>query len=252
MKATFTGKEGKSTIDFNCCVDHNCRFLYVGDLFAGRFNDKTKVLYDSYVRQLREGRFKDVSYMIKDSNDNEYQESGPYVLNDNGYQYWCQTMCPAKITALPKLAMYSKHLESTHKDQERTFGQVKRRFRVLKHSLLLEDVRHCEDLVVTCFTLHNMLLDFDKQFADNMAPTVVIPNPSDATARSVEDLRARLQYNQQQLLRASAVDRMVDQLTNVVVVQEQTQTEVDTAFEGKRLRLAQHLYYMFRNRELEW
>ena len=42
-RASFTGKEKYPTLGFNVTVDHDMRILHVCSMFAGRFNDKTKV-----------------------------------------------------------------------------------------------------------------------------------------------------------------------------------------------------------------
>ena len=248
LKYSFTGKETKPTVGFNCTVDHNLRFLYVGDLFAGRFNDKTKLLYDEYIQELRTGKFKDFAYTMKDKNGNQFTETGPYVINDNGYHYWSQCMCPSKHTAVPHLALLSKHLESTRKDVERTFGIMKKRFRILKFPLLLTDVTDIKNLFLTCATLHKMLLKFDKQFKDNCSPTVAIRNNTEVT-----DRRARLVYNQNQLLRAETGTETADQtILTDEVADEVVDAEIDQSFGSKRDRLAQHMHFLFRHRKLKW
>ena len=77
LRTTFTGKEKRPTVGFNVTVDHDCKFLYVGDLFAGRFNDKTKVRYDRYVAKLRKGEFKDVKFKYIDEHGDWQEETGP-------------------------------------------------------------------------------------------------------------------------------------------------------------------------------
>ena len=77
MRTTFIGKEKRPTVGFNITVDHDCKFVYVGELFAGRFNDKTKVRYDKYVEKLRTGEFKDVTFKYLDQNGVEQRETGP-------------------------------------------------------------------------------------------------------------------------------------------------------------------------------
>ena len=66
-RASFTGKEGYPTLGFNVTVDHDMRVLHVCSMFAGRFNDETKVLYDTYVKRLREGFYDGFSFNLRDS-----------------------------------------------------------------------------------------------------------------------------------------------------------------------------------------
>ena len=77
LRSTFIGKEKKPTVGFNITVDHDCKFVYVGELFAGRFNDKTKVRYDKYVHKLRFGEFKDVKFNYVDESGEVQTETGP-------------------------------------------------------------------------------------------------------------------------------------------------------------------------------
>ena len=116
LRVTFTGKEKRPTVGFNCTVDHDCKFLYMGELFTGRFNDKTKVRYDKYVQKLRTDEFKDVTFNYVDENGVVRQEMGPYVICDNDYHRWTQTLAPCTTTAIPHLTMWSKKMESTLKD----------------------------------------------------------------------------------------------------------------------------------------
>lgn len=129
-RVSFTGKEGYPTLGFNVTVDHNLRVLHVCSMFAGRFNDKTKVLYDDYVQKLRSGYYSGFSYKLRDSTGKVTTAFVPYLICDGGYHRWLQTMCGYKKTNVESLALWSKKLESTRKDAERVFGVMKKRFKV--------------------------------------------------------------------------------------------------------------------------
>ena len=79
LKSSFTGKEKQPSVGFNCTVDHELRFLYLTEAFAGRYNDKTKVHYDEYVWELRTGTLKDFTYNIKTCTGDDVLETGPYM-----------------------------------------------------------------------------------------------------------------------------------------------------------------------------
>ena len=236
LRLSFTGKEKKPTVGFNCTVDHNCKFLYVSDLFAGRYNDKTKVRYDKYVQQLRVGKFKDVTFNYVDENGITQCAVGPYVICDNGYHRWKQTLCPCKTTAVPHLAMWSKKLESTRKDVERTFGMCKRRFRILKHTFTLRDVTDIEFVTLTCCTLHNMLFDYDAQFRETVADLSPIMQASRAN---------RVLFGQQRLLQAAAHEEGAQPRLECEV-------EHDAGFFLRRDKMAMHLYCEYLKRNLIW
>ena len=59
-------------------------------MFAGRFNDKTKVLYDEYVKRLRSGFYKEFDYTVYDSDGGPTTMTNPYLICDGGYHKWLQ------------------------------------------------------------------------------------------------------------------------------------------------------------------
>lgn len=240
LRVTFTGKEKRPTVGFNVTVDHNCKFLYVGELFAGRFNDKTKVRYDKYVRKLRTGEFKDVTFNYVDQTGAVQQETGPYVICDNGYHSWTQTLAPCKTTAVPHLAMWSKKIESTRKDVERAFGMSKKRFRILKFPFTLRDVRDINFVVLTCFAFHNMLFDHDEQFRDQAR---------DEFSAIVQANRAnRILFGQRNLLRTA----MVTAREGGAEPRLECELECDDGYTLKRQKMAMHLHYEYVRRNIIW
>ena len=240
LRVTFTGKEKRPTVGFNCTVDHDCKFIYVGELFAGRFNDKTKVRYDKYVEKLRTGEFKDVTFNYLDETGVVRQETGPYVICDNGYHRWSQTLAPCTTTAVPHLAMWSKKMESTRKDVERAFGMSKKRFRILKFPFTLRDVRDINFVVRTCFTLHNMLFDYDAQFRDPV---------HDEMSAIIQANRAnRIIFGQRQVIRAT-IARDCEAGAEPVL---ECMPECDDGYAYKRNKMAVHLHYEYVRRNLVW
>ena len=165
LRVIFIGKEKRPTVGFNCTVDHDCKFLY-GEWFVGRINDKTKVWYDKCVEKFRTGEFKDVTFNYVDQNGVVQQETGSYVICDNDYHRWTQTLVPCSTTVIPHLTMSSKKEESTSKDVEWAFDMSKKRFRILKFPFTLHDVHDIKFVVITFFTFHNMPFDHNEQFRD--------------------------------------------------------------------------------------
>ena len=129
-RVSFTGKEKYPTLGFNVTVDHELRVLHVCSMFADRFNDKTKILYDDYVKKLRTDYYAGFDYNLTDERGVVTTHDVPYLLCDGGYHRWVQTMCAFKTTNVEALALWSKKLESTRKDAERVFGVMKKRFKV--------------------------------------------------------------------------------------------------------------------------
>ena len=129
-RVSFTGKEKYPTLGFNVTVDHQLRVLHVCSMFAGRFNDKTKILYDDYVKKLRACYYHGFSYNLRDERGVVTTHDIPYLICDGGYHRWLQTMSGYKTTNVEALALWTKKLESTRKDAERVFGVMKKRFKV--------------------------------------------------------------------------------------------------------------------------
>lgn len=248
LRNSCIGKEGFPTLGFNVTVDHECRVIHCGEAFMGRFNDKTKVRYDEYVRRLREGRYEGFTYKVYAADGSQVRCVTPYLICDNGYHRWKNLMPPYKTTSNVSLAVWSKHLESTRKDVERTFGCVKKRFRIVKVPLLFQDAKFINDIFVTCLVLHNKLLTFDQQFDQRGG------HFRNLTAGGVGNRRRTVLVNNvRRLLQASDDFSSVgDEVVGTVVGEDDVVVQVDSGFEQKRRQLATHLYYLFRNRRLKF
>ena len=53
-------------VGFNVTVDHELCVLHVCSMFAGRYNDKTKILYDDDVKKLRTDYYAGFDYNLTD------------------------------------------------------------------------------------------------------------------------------------------------------------------------------------------
>ena len=236
LRRSAIGKEKYPTLGFNVTVDHECRILYICSVFMGRFNDKTKIQYDEYCQKLRSGTFAGFEYSVLDEDGQPTRCTTPYLICDNGYHRWTQLMCPYKTTSNEALALWSKHLESTRKDVERTFGCMKKRFKILKIPLLFRDVAFINDIFVTCAVLHNKLLTHDAQFdltGGRFRYRVSRGIP-------ISQRRRILLNNVNRLLNASDDYSYVGrELVEDLIVQ------VDSGFEKKRKQLAKHIHYLF-------
>ena len=84
-----------------------------------------------------------------------------WLLVDNGYLNWSNTIPPMKQTMFYKETRWSEWLESMRKDVECTFGILKGRWRILKSGVRLHGVDATDHIWRTCCALHNMLLDVD-------------------------------------------------------------------------------------------
>jgi hypothetical protein len=95
-------------------------------------------------------------------NGQPYIAKGLWVICDGGYHKWKFLQCPLHIPIGEAQTAWSKKLESLRKDVECTYGILKGRFRILKYGIRCTDPEKVNDIVFTCMTLHNMLLEWDR------------------------------------------------------------------------------------------
>ena len=240
-RSSFSGKEGYPTLGFNVTVAHDLRILHVCSMFAGRFNDKTKVLYDDYVSYLRSGSHDHFEYHTFNLDGERTHQTTPYLICDCGYHRWVQLMCPFKTTSKKMLALWSKRLESIRKDVERAFGVLKKRFRVLKVPTQFREASFVESIFIACCVLHNMLLHHDKQFQDGNFRVGVATNLPRHRRRTI------LINNVRRLLKQNDDFSVCGGCSGFT---DQTITEIDSAFNSMRHELAAHTYYLFLRNEL--
>ena len=74
---------------------------------------------------------------------------------------WASMMCTIKHARSMEEIAWSKRLESVHKDVECFFGVLKGRFRILKLPILCKEMEDIDNVLWTCWILHNMLHSFD-------------------------------------------------------------------------------------------
>ena len=154
------GKEGYPTIAFQCITDFNRRILGVYGPQFGTFNDQHIVKIDHNVREICKGWMKDVVWRYFTAEGAVGTERGMYLICDNGYLRWPQSICPYEGANKATLeGFFSTNLESVRKDVECTFGILKKRWRILNNGLHYRDIGKCEKIFVACACLHNYLLD---------------------------------------------------------------------------------------------
>ena len=158
----YVGKEGFPTVAFNCHCTHNCRLVYIGPAQPGARNDKTMVLFDELVREVRTNPlFTDYTFELMNDEGEMEQVKGAWVLCDGGYHNWRATITGLKHGSTFEQRLFSKSCESIRKDIERVFGMMKRRWRILRVPISLQSEHAISLLFRTCGILHNMLMDFD-------------------------------------------------------------------------------------------
>ena len=152
---------------YNITVNHRRRILCSTQGHPARWNDKTLVLYDDWVRGVYEGKYlSETEFTLFEHDDTsgeivERKYRGVWILVDNGYLDWPTTVPPIKRTFDQREIRWSQWLESMRKDVECTFGILKGRWRILKAGVRLHSADAVDRVWKTCCALHNWLLEAD-------------------------------------------------------------------------------------------
>jgi hypothetical protein len=122
---------------YNLTVNHRRQILSTTHGHPARWNDKTLVLYDQFVRGIYEGNvMNDVEFILlergQDNNPIPVRYRGAWLIVDNGYHQWPTTVPPLTRSIERTEIRWSEWLESMRKDVECTFGILKGRFHILK------------------------------------------------------------------------------------------------------------------------
>jgi hypothetical protein len=87
---------------YNLTVNHRCRILSTTTGHPARWNDKTFMLFDDFVRGMLGGKYlSDVEFSLLERDSEGIVSSikykGGWLLVDNGRLSWSTTMHPMKI-----------------------------------------------------------------------------------------------------------------------------------------------------------
>ncbi|KAL3758310.1 hypothetical protein ACHAWU_004275 [Discostella pseudostelligera] len=129
------------TRTYNLTANHRREILCTTDGHPGSFNDKTVVLYDDFICDIKSGAiFDDYRFELLEKRGDcvvpvTYQ--GVWLVVDNGYHNWSITVPPFSNSSRYDEIRWSEWLESMRKDVECTFGILKGRFRILKTGIRL-------------------------------------------------------------------------------------------------------------------
>ncbi len=129
------GKEGYPTLGFQCITDFNRRVMAIYVPQFGSWNDKDIVKHDGNVRSIRKNcLFTNTTCQYYDGDGNVRTERGMYLICDNGRLLWPTSICLySKANNATLEGFFSANLESVRKDVECTFGNLKKRWKVLNH-----------------------------------------------------------------------------------------------------------------------
>ena len=160
--ALFNGKESYPTVAFNVSVLHSTEVIYIAPWCAGAKNDKTQAQHDYLFQRLRSGQIEpDRTYYLYSADGTAVECKGLYAIVDGGYHQWRILQCPLKAAAGEDAREWSERMESVRKAVERTFGILRKRFRILRVAFECQSPAQIEHTFRACVALHNILLRHD-------------------------------------------------------------------------------------------
>lgn len=271
---------------YNIAVNHRRRILSTTSGHPGRWNDKTIVLFDDFVRGIHDGRlYNDAEFELLEldamGNEVRVRYRGAWILVDNGYLNWSSTIAPFKKTTSRKEHRWSEWIESMRKDVECTFGILKGRWRILKSGTRVHGHEATDRVWKTCCALHNWLLDIDG-LDERWMQGVPSPWEGELGQFDAEDLelipehiRARLELydsssrddnaEQQDHLSSSADEHNDEELNATMVLLQTVEEPMLPAAPGGpvrivrklshdqfRSRLVDHFDILFKKNEIKW
>lgn len=136
--------------------------MSVSDAQFGGVNDQSAIKYDQFTKQLRsDPLYKNLKYIVYDENGVPHEEKGAWLNVDGGY-----LKIPELLVGDPEILSHfmnywTSFMESERKHVECAFGILKARFRILKLPIRMHNFKVIHDMFVTCCILHNMCLDVD-------------------------------------------------------------------------------------------
>ena len=151
---------------YNVTVDHSRRILGSTSGHPGTWNDKTLVLFDDLIYQVKNGIIPDdFGFKLFETDTHgeviEVHYKGVWFMVDNGYLSWSCTVPPDNNATRYDFIRFSEWLESMRKDVECLFGIMKGRFAILRYGFRFQSIVDCDKMWLSCCSLHNMLHEID-------------------------------------------------------------------------------------------
>ena len=245
LRSSTTGKENYPSLAYEAVVDHNKRVHSIAGHHYGARNDKTIVMFDSHVVDIKERTiYADVKFFLYTDESGKREFCGAYLICDGGYHRWRCLQCPMKHATSVDVNAFSAMLESIRKDVECFFGILNIRFRWLDGKVEIHDFEAVDNVMYVCCILHNMLLDHDG-YNDKWKETEEASDP-DANYHETYDREAHLAN-----VAARAAAKTVYDAPAVGVV-ETFDIEVENEWQPLHEALVKHYNIAKSKGEIEW
>ncbi|MCO5579944.1 hypothetical protein L7F22_033811 [Adiantum nelumboides] len=176
------------SMSVQCIVDMSLRFMDVFAGWPGSPNDK-RILRNSSFAQCVEQGF----YLNGRSFHNQNLAIHEYVVADGGYTPSDWLMTPYVVPQTNRETRFNFKLSSTRIVVERAFGRLKNQWRFLNGKVACPRPKELSKIIVTCCTLHNMLLDMEEGIERDIVESSSFPRqPSRVPRLNARTLRNSL------------------------------------------------------------
>ena len=234
---------------YNIVVNHRRRILSSTGGHPARWNDKTIVLFDNFVNDIKSGNIlADNEFELFEYDEDKVVTTtyrGCWIQTDNGYLDWSITVPPYKYYETREQLRWSQWMESMRKDVECTFGILKKRSTILSKGIDAHEIGTADKVWKTCCALHNWLLDvdgYDVRWGEEI--------PSDDTL-CFALLRLKIAESEEVTI--------VEEDTNIDIGSSTSQRHNDIIRDARsmsldqfRQRLVEHFNIMFKRNGIKW
>jgi len=244
---------------FNIIVNHRRRILSSTGGHPSRWNDKTLVLFDTFLDDIKSGKIlSDNEFTLYEYTDNgevvAVTYKGVWILVDNGYLNWSLTVPPFKYCNERKELCWSQWMESMRKDVECTFGILKKRFTILEKGVHARDIGVADKVWKTRCGLHNMLLEWDG--LDEMWEGEIPSDPDDASCFAISRLHGDDSENEVEQKKRTHNDTATIDVPLSDIVREALSDLVrevrNLSLDEMRAKLVDHFDILFHDHGIVW
>jgi len=161
LHGQFQGRDGNRTVALEAISDYNMYYWHISFGYPGSMNDLNVLNASPLIQKLTdaltitERHMMDIiPYQIED----QYFDK-VYVLVDGIYPPWSRFVKTIQYPITPIQTNFSGWQESCRKDIERSFGVLRKSFKVLRNGIETQTLRKICNIVCACTILHNMRVE---------------------------------------------------------------------------------------------
>ena len=159
-QGSYKGKEHMPSIVLEAICDYHLFFWHASYGYTGNLNDRTILSLSPLMDRLLDGSFHQLEQEagVVPFRIGLQQFNHTWITTDGIYPRYVRFVKGIKQPISPQECKYTAWQEAVRKDIERAFGVLKGTWQFLERPILLLDLQHISNRVVTCLILHNILM----------------------------------------------------------------------------------------------